>query len=326
MPDFLATLAGAFTGPDALVYAAGAAGLALVACMLPLLLVRRPDPMERVARARRAAGAQGAGAATTLSRHGERNEKLAKFAQYLDVQDVEQLSKTRTMLMRAGYPQKDAVRALVAAQLLLGLAAVALGGLYAFLLTGDLPLVQKVGYALIPGAIGYYLPKYWLNKRVAKRQQEIQDGFPDALDLLLVCVEAGQSLDQSIIRVAQEIEPSYPALAGEFLMVSQEMKAGMDRSDVLRAMSDRCDIKDITSFVTVLIQSSSFGTSIADALRVYASEMRDKRVMRAEEKANVLPTKLTVGTMMFCVPPLLIILIGPSLYGIAQSLSGQSGF
>ncbi len=161
---------------------------------------------------------------------------------------------------------------------------------------------------------------------MAKRQEEIQDGFPDALDLLLVCVEAGQSLDQSILRMATEIEPSYPALADEFLTVSQEMKAGKDKSDVLRAMADRCDIKDITSFVTVLIQSASFGTSIADALRVYAAEMRDKRVMRAEEKANVLPTKLTVGTMMFCVPPLLIILIGPSLHGIAQSLSGTSSF
>ena len=183
-----------------------------------------------------------------------------------------------------------------------------------------------MAYTMIPGVVGYYAPKYWVNKRVAKRQGEIQDGFPDALDLLLVCVEAGQSLDQSIIRMATEIEPSYPALAGEFLMVAQEMKAGKDKPDVLRAMADRCDINDITSFVTVLIQSASFGTSIADALRVYAGEMRDKRVMRAEEKANVLPTKLTVGTMMFCVPPLLIILIGPSLFGIAEALSGTKAF
>ena len=127
--------------------------------------------------------------------------------------------------------------------------------------------------------------------------------------------------------MAREIEPSYPALAGEFLMVAQEMKAGKDKPDVLRAMADRCDINDITSFVTVLIQSASFGTSIADALRVYAAEMRDKRVMRGRlRSANVLPTKLTVGTMMFCVPPLLIILIGPSLHGIADALGGSSGF
>jgi tight adherence protein C len=134
---------------------------------------------------------------------------------------------------------------------------------------------------------------------------------------MLVCVEAGQSLDQAIIKVAKEIESSYPALAEEFQIVAYEMKAGKDKTRVLRDMGERVGVQDINSFVTTLIQSATFGTSIAEALRVYAEEMRDKRVMRAEEKANKLPTKLTLGTMMFCVPPLLIILIGPSVYGIA---------
>ena len=96
------------------------------------------------------------------------------------------------------------------------------------------------------------------------------------------------------------------------------MKAGKDKSSVLRDMSERAGVTDVASFVTVLIQSATFGTSISEALRVYASEMRDKRLMRAEEKANVLPTKLTLGTMMFCVPPLLIILVGPSVHGITE--------
>lgn len=326
MSDFMDAIIAALTGEDAMAYVAGAGGIVLVLLMLPLLLHRKAEPMDRIARERKGIVLDDTAKVAQLSRHGARNERLAKYAQYLDPQDEVELSRTRTMLIRAGYPHRDAVRTLVAAQLLTGLGSLFVGGLYAFLLVGDLAMLQKIGYALIPGAIGYYAPRYWVQKRVAKRQEEIQDGFPDALDLLLVCVEAGQSLDQSIIRMAQEIEPSYPALAGEFLMVSQEMKAGKDRPDVLRAMADRCDIKDITSFVTVLIQSSSFGTSIAEALRVYAAEMRDKRVMRAEEKANVLPTKLTVGTMLFCVPPLLIILIGPSLHGISEALSGTKGF
>ena len=326
MMEFLDAIGGALTGPDAAIYVAGGAGLLLVLTMLPLLMAKKDDPLDRIARERKAAAEDAEAADARLSRHGSRNEHLAKYAQYLDPQSAEELSKTRTLLIRAGYPHADAVRTLVAAQLLLGLGMFVLGGLYAFLLAGEMALPTKMAYAMIPGVVGYYGPRYWVNKRVAKRTEEIQDGFPDALDLLLVCVEAGQSLDQSILRMAKEIEPSYPALSGEFMMVSQEMKAGMDRAEVLRAMADRCDIKDITSFVTVLIQSSSFGTSIAEALRVYAAEMRDKRVMRAEEKANVLPTKLTVGTMLFCLPPLLIILIGPSLYGIAQSLSGNSAF
>ncbi len=312
-------------GPDAWIYIAGGAGLVLMLLMIPLLLTKRVEPMDRIARDRRGAVLEEDGS-KKLSRHGTRNEHLAKYSQYLDIQDAEEMSKTRTLLMRAGYTHKDAVRTLVATQILLGIGMLVVGAAYAFLLVGDMPLLKAMGYILVPGAVGYYAPKYWLGKRVAKRQEQIQDGFPDALDLLLVCVEAGQSLDQSIIRMATEIEPSYPALASEFLTVAQEMKAGKDKPAVLRSMADRCDIKDITSFVTVLIQSATFGTSIADALRVYAAEMRDKRVMRAEEKANVLPTKLTVGTMMFCVPPLLIILIGPSLHGISAALSGTGSF
>src|SRR5690606_32516396 len=143
------------------------------------------------------------------------------------------------------------------------------------------------------------------------------------LDMLLICTEAGQSMDQSISRVAKELKSGYPALAEEFETVSHQTKAGMDRLEVLKEMGVRCGNNDIKSFVTVLIQSATYGTSVADALRVYAGEMRDKRVMLAEEKANILPTKLTLGTMMFTVPPLLIILVGPSVYGVIEMLRSE---
>ncbi len=320
------TLVAALLGPDGMIYIAGAAGVLLVLLALPVLLTRKSEPLDRIARERKSDVLNEDGTDKKLSRHGTRNEHLAKYAQYLEPKDEEEASKTRKLMIRAGYTHKDAVRTLTAAQLVLGLGLLVLSSIYALALAGDISPLSKFAYIMAPAAVGYFAPRYWIIKRVAARQQEIQDGFPDALDLLLVCVEAGQSLDQAIIRMAKEIEPSYPALAGEFLIVAQEMKAGRDKPDVLRAMADRCDINDITSFVTVMIQSATFGTSIADALRVYAAEMRDKRVMRAEEKANVLPTKLTVGTMMFCVPPLLIILIGPSLHGIATSLGGGAGF
>ena len=166
------------------------------------------------------------------------------------------------------------------------------------------------------------MPQYWVQRRLQTRQAEILAGFADALDLMLVCVEAGQSLDQSINRVAQEMRAGYPALAEEFEMVAQEVKAGKERVQVLKDMSERVGVADVSSFVTTLVQSATFGTSISEALRVYSAEMRDKRVMRAEEKANVLPTKLTLGTMMFTLPPLMLILIGPSIYGIATQLGG----
>jgi tight adherence protein C len=190
-------------------------------------------------------------------------------------------------------------------------------------INGELSTNSMLMLTLLPCAVGYFLPKYWVDKRVEKRMTEITEGFPDALDLMLVCVEAGQSLDQSIIRVGRESRAGYPALADEFDLVAQEVKAGKERISVLKDMAERVGVPDVASFVTTLIQSSTFGTSIADALRVYSADMRDKRIMRAEEKANMLPTKLTLGTMLFTVPPLLVILIGPSIYGIVTMLGNM---
>jgi tight adherence protein C len=210
-----------------------------------------------------------------------------------------------------------------AAQFVIGMGLMTLGLAYALIssATGELSTRAFILAIILPGGIGYYLPKYWVERRIQTRQTQIIEGFPDSLDLMLVCVEAGQSLDQSILRVSREIRAGYPALADEFEIVGQEVKAGKDRVSVLKDMSERAGVPDVSSFVTVLVQSATFGTSIADALRVYAAEMRDKRVMRAEEKANVLPTKLTLGTMMFTVPPLMIILIGPSIHSIVQTFA-----
>jgi tight adherence protein C len=212
------------------------------------------------------------------------------------------------------------------AQFALGISFLILGVIYAIVNSAtsdqDLTTQQMLMYILLPGVLGYMGPKYWVNRRVQSRQEEITNGFPDALDMMLVCVEAGQSLDQSILRVSKEIRAGFAALADEFEIVAHELKAGKDRVTVLRDMGERAGVADVSSFVTVLIQSASFGTSISDALRVYAGEMRDKRVMRAEEKANTLPTKMTLATMMLTVPPLLIILIGPSIYEIYITLGG----
>jgi tight adherence protein C len=227
-------------------------------------------------------------------------------------------------LLQAGYRTKNAVRMYHFAQFAFGIGFLLAGVVYTLIaqmqaeVTTQSMILSTVG----PGAAGYYLPQYWVQRRLQERQEEIISGFPDALDMMLVCVEAGQSLDQSIIRVAKESRAGYPALADEFDMVAHEIKAGKERVHVLRDMSERVGVADVASFVTTLVQSATFGTSIAEALRVYSAEMRDKRVMRAEEKANTLPTKLTLGTMLFTVPPLMIILIGPSIHGISKTLGG----
>ncbi len=309
-------------GPLGPVFALGVLGLLLLLIAIPMMLNQKPDPLERIKKERLGQARRETDDPSTRLRY-ENDTKLEQFADYLEPQNEEEMSTIREQMIQAGYRSRSAVRTFYFAQFSLGLGLLALGLIYTLLTAGEQTDATKAALTtLVPGLVGYYLPRYLINKRIGSRQAEIQNGFPDSLDLMLVCVEAGQGLDQAIIRVAQEIRSGFPALAEEFEIVAWEIKAGKDKATVLKDMGDRSGVADVASFVTVLIQSQQFGTSIAEALRVYASEMRDKRVMRAEEKANVLPTKLTLGTMMFTVPPLMIILIGPSIYSIYETLSG----
>ncbi|MFV2002286.1 MAG: type II secretion system F family protein [Paracoccaceae bacterium] len=314
-------------GPFGPVMALGAIGLVLVLATLPVLLRRKADPLDKLrASSRPQTGKDGKDGNTQKLRYTSGKDKLAKYSDFLEPKDEEEFSAIRLKLVQAGFRSKTAVRTYHFAQFALGVGLLVLGVLYAIVqsTTGDPSTQATVISILGPGIAGYMLPKYWVTKRQQRRQEEIINGFPDSLDMMLVCVEAGQSLDQSIIRVSREIRAGFPALADEYETVAHEMKAGKDRVQVLRDMSERAGVPDVSSFVTVLIQSATFGTSIAEALRVYASEMRDKRVMRAEEKANTLPTKMTLATMMLTVPPLLIILIGPSIYEIYVTLQGAN--
>jgi tight adherence protein C len=307
-------------GPFGPLLVVGLLGLFLILLTLPILLKKRVDPLDKL---KQVNSNYAAGNKKDALRFDQGTKKLDKYADFLEPQDEEEYSAVKLKLLQAGYRGKSAVRTFHFAQFALGILLLLAGVAYAIYNSsiGDPTTQSTIMSILIPGAVGYMAPKYWVTKRVQTRQEAITNGFPDSLDMMLVCVEAGQSLDQSIIRVATELRAGFPDLASEYEIVAQEMKAGKDKTSVLRDMSERCGVQDVSSFVTVLIQSQSFGTSIAEALRVYAAEMRDKRVMRAEEKANTLPTKMTLATMMLTVPPLLIILIGPSIYGIAETLS-----
>ena len=315
--DYLVTLMGPF-GP---LIAVGTLGFLMIALALPALLKKERDPLDRLkAPTTRDVSKD----KTDRLRNPQGKDKLERYSNFLEPQNEKEYSAIRLKLLQAGYRTKTAVRVYHFSQFALGIGFLALGLAYAIYtsVTGEPSTRDTIISVLIPAVAGYMLPKYWVNRRQQTRQGEIVNGFPDSLDMMLVCVEAGQSLDQSIIRVSKELRAGFPDLADEYEMVSHEMKAGKDKTLVLRDMSERCGVPDVSSFVTVLIQSQQFGTSIAEALRVYASEMRDKRVMRAEEKANTLPTKMTLATMMLTVPPLLIILIGPSIYDIYTMLNG----
>ncbi|WP_341233668.1 type II secretion system F family protein [uncultured Sulfitobacter sp.] len=309
-------------GPLGWIILLGVMGLMMIGGTVLMILRQPEDPLTKLKRSQSTASAPRS--SQQRLRQSDRNEQLQKFAKFLEPENLEELSAKELMLRQAGYSSRDAVRFFHFAQMILGISGLVIGVVYVnFLGGGEGLTTQKMMlYTVGPGGIGYYLPRYWVTKRAAERKEQITRGFPDALDMMLVCVEAGQSLDQSIVRVASELRASYPALAEEFEVVAYEMKAGKDKITVLNDMGERCGVQDISSFVTVLVQSAAFGTSISDALRVYAEEMRDKRVMRAEEAANKLPTKMTLATMMLTVPPLLLILVAPSVLGITQLGAG----
>lgn len=311
-------------GPLGPLIAIAGLGILLIFVALPVLLRKDRD---RFAELKSQNQAQSSTKDDKQLRRASAGDKLEKYAHLLEPQKAEEMSNLRLQLMRAGYPDKNSVRVYHAAKMTFGLAGLGLGVLYTMIQAAQVEVSTQnmLLYIFLPGFAGYYLPQYWVSKRAEKRQNEIIEGFPDALDMMLVCVEAGQSLDQTIVRVAKESRAGYPALADELDLVSHEVKAGKDRETVLKDMGHRVGVPDITSFVTTLVQSATFGTPIAEALRVYSADMRDKRVMRAEEKANMLPTKLTLGTMLFTLPPLLIILIGPSVYGVATMLGAMAG-
>ena len=319
MLDFLVATMGD-SGP---IIAAGVVGLFMILVMVPLVIRPTKDPFDRI---------QGAGSFVDSDvmkkeiglRQETGNKQLERFAAYLEPQDQKEFSDRRLKLIQAGYRTSGAVRTFHFLQLVLAIVGLLLSTVYNFGFGAGGTPVELAYKLLIPGIVGYYLPSYWVERRRQIRQTEIQDGFPDALDLMLICVEAGQTLDHTIMRVANEVENSYPTLSEELNIIVNETRAGKDRNQVLRDFAERAGIPDIKAFVTVLIQSAKFGTTIGDALRVFSSEMRDKRVMRAEEKANTLPTKMTLVTMMFTVPPLLIILVGPSVYDIYLFLANPA--
>jgi len=173
---------------------------------------------------------------------------------------------------------------------------------------------------LLLAGIGYYLPNAALAHMVSRRQRELFEAFPDALDLMRVCIEAGLGMDAAIERVGREMALESPALSEEFHLVSLELRAGASRSDALRNLALRVAIEDIDAMVAMLVQADRFGTSVSEALRVHAESLRTRRRLIAEEAAAKLPVKLLVP-LIFCVfPALLTVLLGPAAISVYRML------
>jgi len=219
----------------------------------------------------------------------------------------------RSKLVAAGYSQEHAPRvySLVRLITVIGFPVAAIGFLWA---SGSSPSLTKIYIiGMIAALLGLYLPSVWIRARADRRQRDIINGFPDALDLMLVCVEAGLGLEAAFNRVGMEMTRGHPLLAEQLGSVVLELRAGRSQEDALRRMADRAGTDEIRAFATLLIQSNKLGSSIAQTLRIYASEMRERRRMRAEEKAHRLPVLLSIPLVTCMLPVMIGVLMLPAV-------------
>lgn len=245
----------------------------------------------------------------------ERRESLEGFLEAVGEKvgkDQVRKGSLRQVLIHAGYRRASApaifvgVRACSAA----GFALLAFIGISAF----RPEFVMSVLVMSVAVLLGWTLPFTFLKRKVAGRKKEIRRALPDALDLMVVCVEAGLGLNQALVRVGEEMERVSQQIADEFTMVSLEIRAGTPREDALRHLGDRTGTADVRALVSMLVQTDRFGTSIADGLRVHSEELRSKRQQEAEEEAAKLTVKILIPLVIFVVPVIFVVILGPAIF------------
>ena len=177
----------------------------------------------------------------------------------------------------------------------------------------------SIALAVFIPFFGFYLPDIWLLQKTQKRQEKLLKALPDALDLMVVCVEAGMGLDEAINRVAKESKLQSQELSAEFDLLGLELRAGKPRQDALKNLAQRTNLEEVNNLVTLLIQADKFGTSIADTLRVYSDSFRTERFQRAEEMAAKMPVKLIFPLILFIFPALFVVIIGPAVISIYRN-------
>jgi tight adherence protein C len=257
-----------------------------------------------------------------LVRKNATTSRMRGILSSLKVLQDEQLKDVQKRLAQAGIRSKDVAIIVIFARMIL---PVVFGGVAAFLIYGlDVvpawtPLKKFGGFA-VPLILGYKGPDLFVNNKRTKRTHLIRKGLPDALDLLVICAEAGLTVDAAFARVSRELGKAYPDLGEEFALCSIELGFLTERRMALENLSYRVDLDSVRGVVTTLIQTEKYGTPLASALRVLSAEFRNERMMRAEEKAARLPAIMTVPLILFILPVLFIVILGPAACNIKDAL------
>ncbi|HEX3904765.1 MAG TPA: type II secretion system F family protein [Polyangia bacterium] len=244
---------------------------------------------------------------------------LRPFARLATPSQGEELSRIHTSLIQAGYRNDNAVEVFLGIKLLLTPIAILL--LWQINIHLETPFVFPMSFcvAMIACAVAFFLPNIFVGNKRTNRQMTLENPLPDAIDLLVTCVEAGLSLDAAMARVSQEMELVAPLLAQELKQTMLEIQAGVKRSDAFHRLSARTGVEDLKSLSAMIIQTELFGTSVSRALRVHSEGMRTKRMQRAEEKAAMVSVKMTVPLIFFILPSLMIVVMGPAALMIMGS-------
>lgn len=245
---------------------------------------------------------------------------LEWFARLNQPANLEEARDTRRQLITAGYRSAKAPVFFIGAKLFLAVVMTALVAIVPAKLLGFPTISKLTFYYVLVAACGYYAPVFWLKRSIAARKDALQRAIPDALDLMVVCVEAGLGLDQAIGRVGDEVKRTHPELGDELNLLAVELRTGVSRQDALRNLAHRTDLEEVRNLVALLVQTDRFGTSIGQALRVHADSMRTTRRLKAEELAAKLPVKLLIPLIFFIFPSMFIVLIGPACIKMVRVL------
>jgi tight adherence protein C len=234
-------------------------------------------------------------------------------------ESARRLSYYRALTLEAGYRGPSAPAVFVAVRVV----AAVIGVVAALFLLSlmEAPPGLRIVLPVMLGLLGWMGPFLVLRRKVKARKRALQRGLADALDLMVVCVEAGLGVNQALIRVAEEMDRVSPEISDELTMVTLEMRAGTPRETALKNMADRCGIEDVRAWINMMIQTDRYGTSIGDSLRVHSDTLRTKRRQRAEEAAAKLTVKMLIPLVLFVFPALFVVILGPAVLAMREFLN-----
>ena len=256
-----------------------------------------------------------------ITNKNEAADKVRSILSNFRMLQDDQVEKAQQKLLQAGYRSKDLAFVVIFARLVLPLVfgTIMIVGVYILGWFGDYGALKR--YGIVAGSLigSYKAPDTFLKNKISKRSAAIRKGLPDALDLLVICAEAGLTVDAAFGRVARELGKAYPELGDEFALTSIELGFLTERRQAFENLANRIDLEAVRGVVTTMIQTEKYGTPLASALRVLSAEFRHERMMRAEEKAARLPAIMTVPLICFILPTLFIVILGPAACDISDS-------